>query len=87
MVQRWWILWQSRKQERERNKEIMARADGEAKTGYKEKGISFPWQGCGATHPPDGVWSSPRLCVSRQRQAGRRAVSKGRAQPGGAAGG
>ena len=72
----------------EPEKEIMAsRACGDAQNGHKEKGILFPGKGCDATCLPEGVWSSPRLCVARQRQAGRRAVSKGRAQPGGAAGG
>ena len=46
-----------------------------------------PGQDCGVTSPPERRRSSPRLCVARQRQAGCRAVSKGRAQPGGAAGG
>ena len=70
-----------------RKKELMPRAAWEAQAGHKEKGISIPGQGCGTTHPPERLWSSPRLCVARQRQAGCRAVSKGRAQPGGAAGG
>ena len=72
---------------RKRKKELMPSADWEVQTGKKEEGISLPGQGCSAAHPQERVWNSPRLCVARQRQAGRRAVSKGRAQPGGAAGG
>ena len=70
-----------------RKRKLLPSADGEARTGKKEKGISLPVQGSGATRPPEGVWVNPRLCVTRQRQAGRRTVSKGRGQPGGAAGG
>ena len=72
---------------RQRKKEIMPSADWEVQTGKKEERISLPEQGCRAAHPPERVWSSPRLCEPMQRQAGGRAVSKGRAQPGGAAGG